>query len=45
MNLKEQTLNTIINYLVSQPYKDVAGILQMIQQDLQPTKEDTEPTE
>lgn len=45
MQLTEQTLNTIINYLVTQPYKDVAGIISMIQQDLQPTKEDTEPTE
>ena len=29
----------IINYLVQQPYKDVAGLLQMVQQDLQ-TKEE-----
>lgn len=29
----------VINYLVQQPYKDVAGLLQMVQQDLQ-TKEE-----
>ena len=33
--MSEQTINAIINYLVQQPYKDVAGLLQMIQQDLQ----------
>lgn len=33
--MKPETLNAIINYLVQQPYKDVAGLLQMIQQDLQ----------
>lgn len=44
MQLTEQTLNTIINYLATQPYKDVAGIINMIQQDIQ-SKEDTKPTE
>ena len=37
--MSEQTINAIINYLVLQPYKDVAGLLQMVQQDLQ-TKEE-----
>ena len=37
--MSEQTINAIINYLVQQPYKDVAGLLQMVQQDLQ-TKEE-----
>ncbi len=37
--MSEQTIIAIINYLVQQPYKDVAGLLQMVQQDLQ-TKEE-----
>lgn len=40
--MKPETLNAIINYLVQQPYKDVAGLLQMIQQDLQPKEEPEE---
>lgn len=40
--MKTETLNAIINYLVQQPYKDVAGLLQMIQQDLQPKEEPAE---
>lgn len=35
----DRVINAIINYLVQQPYKDVAGLLQMVQQDLQ-TKEE-----
>ena len=35
----EQTIIAFIKYLVLLPYKDVAGLLQMVQQDLQ-TKEE-----
>lgn len=37
--MNTETLNAVINYLIQQPYKDVAGLLQMIQQDLQPKDE------
>lgn len=40
--MKPETLNAVINYLIQQPYKDVAGLLQMIQQDLQPKNETIE---
>ena len=37
--MSEQTINAIINFLVQQTYKDVAGLLQIEQQDIQ-TKEE-----
>ena len=37
--MSEQTINAIINYLFQKPYKDVAGMLQIVHQDLQ-TKEE-----
>lgn len=39
--MKEQTLNALFNYLVQQPYKDVAVLLQMIQEDLNSKEEVT----
>ena len=33
--IKEETLNLLINYLIQQPFKDVAGLIQAIQTDLQ----------
>lgn len=43
IQIKEETLNIIINYLVYQPYKDVYNIIQMIQNDIQENnkKDDT----
>lgn len=35
MKLKNETLNAIVAYLCEQKYKDVVGILQMLQNDLQ----------
>lgn len=40
--MKPETINAIINYLVHQPYKDVAGLIQMIQQDLKSKEEPAE---
>ena len=37
--MSDITINAIINYLVQLPYYVVAGLLQMVQQDLQ-TKEE-----
>ena len=33
--IKQETLNTIIQYLVNRPYQEVIGISTMIQNDMQ----------
>ena len=40
--MKQETINAIINYLVSKPYAEVAGLIAMIQQDLNESKEKVE---
>lgn len=40
MKLKNETLNAIVAYLMEQKYKDVVGILQLIQSDLNDTQKD-----
>jgi hypothetical protein len=35
MNLKNETIQAIVNYLGSQPYAHVAGLIQDIQQQVQ----------
>lgn len=32
--MKQETINAIINYLVSKPYAEVAGLIELIKQDL-----------
>lgn len=33
--LSNKTIEAIFNYLIAQPYKDVAGIIEQMQMDLQ----------
>lgn len=38
--MKQETINAIINYLVSKPYAEVAGLIELIKQDLSEEKEE-----
>lgn len=38
--MKQETINAILNYLITKPYAEVAGLIAMIQQDLADTKEE-----
>lgn len=40
--MKKETINAILNYLITRPYAEVAGLIAMIQQDLNETKEEIE---
>lgn len=40
--MKEETINAIVNYLITKPYAEVAGLIAMIQQDLNESKEEVE---
>ena len=40
--MKEETINAIVNYLITKPYAEVAGLIAMIQQDLAENKEEIE---
>lgn len=40
--MKKETINAILNYLITRPYAEVAGLIAMIQQDLNETKEEFE---
>lgn len=33
--LSDKTIEALFNYLIAQPYKDVAGIIEQMQMDLQ----------
>lgn len=43
--IKKETLNEIINYLINEPYAKVAGLLSLIQADINQPKEEKETEE
>lgn len=38
MEIKQDTFNAIINYLVTKPYSEVVGLIQMISNDIESSK-------
>lgn len=38
MEIKQETVNAIVNYLVSKPYQEVVGLIQMISNDIELSK-------